>query len=156
MTQTIEIVQSGDTIAIAAVREFWTAYWNLLGCTPDFRYIAELSHLPGKYGPPTGRLLLARVSAWPVAAVGFRRLSIEACEAKHLYVDPASPHRGIGAAVMTRLIEEARGCGYRVVYGDTLPTMVAALTLYRKMGFVQTRPYSTNPTSGAIYLRLSL
>jgi putative acetyltransferase len=54
------------------------------------------------------------------------------------------------------LTEEARRCGYRNLYGDTLETMAPALDLYRRMGFVEVGPYSDNPTPGAIYLCLSL
>jgi hypothetical protein len=34
--------------------------------------------------------------------------------------------------------------------------LASARDLYRGMGFVETGPYSDNPTPGAIYLRLSL
>jgi len=50
------------------------------------------------------------------------------------------------------MIEEAREAEYQQGYGDTLPTMRAALEMYRHMGFVEVGPYSENPTHGAIYL----
>ena len=157
MARTIQVVESGDAQAIDAVRELWNAYWDSLGFPAEFQsFTEELRELPGKYGPPTGRLLLVRISGLPVATAAFRRLSAEACEAKRLYVEPAYRHHGIAAALLTKLVEESRGSGYRTLCGDTLPTMASALALYRKMGFVETGPYSENPTPGAIYLRLSL
>src|SRR6266446_3152424 len=130
MSWTIEIVACGDDRAIVAVQGLWTAYWHSLGFPDDFQGFAEeLRGLPGKYGPPSGRLFLARIDGQPAATAAFRPLSDDSCEAKRLYVHPAYRRRGIAAALLSKLIEEARTCGYRNLYGDTLPTMVAALDL---------------------------
>jgi putative acetyltransferase len=154
---TVQLVDSGDAQAIDAVRTLWNDYWHALGFSVEFQSFAEeLRELPGGYGPPSGRLLLVRIAGHPAATAGFRRLTTEACEAKRLYVAPAYRQRGIASALLTRLVAEARGSGYRTLYGDTMPAMAAALVLYRRMGFVETGPYSENPTPGAIYLRLSL
>jgi putative acetyltransferase len=150
-------VDSGDAQAIDAVRELWKDYWHALGFPIEFQSFAEeLRRLPGDYGSPTGRLLLVRIAGQPAATAAFRRLTTEACEAKRLYVAPAYRQRGIANALLTRLVAEARDSGYRTLFGDTMPAMASALVLYRRMGFVETGPYSENPTPGAIYLRLSL
>ena len=157
MSLAVEIVEHGNQPAIKAVRELWTAYWHSFGLAPGFQgFAGELDSLPGKYGPPAGRLLLARIDGQPAATVALRPLSEVACEAKRLYVHPSLRRRGLAGTLLARLIEEARACGYRSLFGDTLPTMAAALDLYREMGFVETGPYSEDPTPGAIYLRLSL
>jgi putative acetyltransferase len=154
---TVQVVDSGDAPAIDAVRELWNDYWHALGFPVEFQSFAEeLRELPGEYGPPMGRLLLVRIAGRPAATAAFRRLTTEACEAKRLYVTPAYRQRGIASALLTRLVAEARGSGYRTLYGDTMPAMASALVLYRRMGFVETGPYSKNPTPGAIYLRLNL
>jgi putative acetyltransferase len=143
--------------AIDDVRELWTAYWHSLGFPDDFQgFDEELRGLPGKYGPPAGRLLLLRMDGQPAATVAFRPLGDYSCEAKRLYVHPAYRRRGIAAALMTRLAHEARACGYGNLYGDTLPAMVAALDLYREKGFVEVGPYAESHTPDAIYLRLTL
>jgi hypothetical protein len=54
------------------------------------------------------------------------------------------------------LIAESRAAGYSEMLGDTMPVMAQALEMYRRMGFEQTGPYSSQPTAGAIYLRLKL
>ena len=157
MSEAMEIVGSEDPRAIEAVRELWTAYWHSLGLPQDFQGFAdELRNLPGKYGPPTGRLLLVRIDGQSAGTAALRSLSDDACEAKRLYVHPSYRRRGIAGRLLAKLVEEARGCGYRSLYGDTLPTMVSALDLYRETGIVEVGPYSENPTPGAIYLRLSL
>lgn len=51
-------------------------------------YGDELAHLEKKYGPPGGRLYLARWEGRTAGCVGFRRLDGQRCEMKRLYVRP--------------------------------------------------------------------
>lgn len=153
----VESVDSGRPHSVAAVRELWTEYWQALGLSFDFQgFGEEVRTLPGKYGPPGGRLLLLRIEGEPAATVAFRPLAEASCEAKRLYVRPAYRGRGAARALVEKLAEEARLCGYRSMYADTLPVMASALALYREMGFVEVGPYSNNPTPNALYLRLDL
>jgi GNAT superfamily N-acetyltransferase len=155
MAWPIEVAQSGSEIL--AVQELWTEYWQSLGFSLDFQNFAEeLCTLPGKYGPPEGCLLFVLIDGKPAGTAAFRPLSRYECEAKRLYVRPAYRRRGVAAALLARLIAEARRSGYRHLYGDTLGTMAPALDLYRGLGFLEVGPYSDDPTPGAIYLRLSL
>jgi GNAT superfamily N-acetyltransferase len=157
MNWLVQSVEPSDTDAIDAVRKLWTAYWNALGLPSEFQgFEEELRELPGKYAPPAGRLFLLRIDGQPAATAAFRPLGHDACEAKRLYVDPTYRRRGIAAELLARLTEEARRCGYRSLYADTLPVMNSALDLYRRMGFVEVGPYSEVPTPNAIYLRLDL
>jgi len=154
-----EVITSVDASAadIGAVQELWSEYWRSLGLSLDFQdFGEELRALPGKYAPPAGRLLLARIDGEAAATAAFRPLRQDACEAKRLYVRPAYRRRGVAGSLLAALIEETRRAGYRDLYGDTLTTMAQALDLYRNMGFVEVGPYSDNPTPGAIYLHLSL
>lgn len=73
-----------------------------------------------------------------------------------MFVRPAYRGFGVALALLHRLTVEARQAGYREMYGDSLPTMTAALSLYRGFGFKETEPYSASPTPGAVYLRLAL
>jgi len=161
MGWSVDIVESVSASDIAAVQELWNQYWQSFGLSFDFQDFAdELRTLPGKYAPPAGRLLLARIDGQRAGTAAFRPLqndaSADACEAKRLYVRPAYRRHGLARLLLTRLIEEARRTGYRKLYADTLVTMDSALGLYRSLGFVEVGPYAENPTPGAIYLRLSL
>jgi GNAT superfamily N-acetyltransferase len=159
VNQGCEVITSVNASAadIAAVQELWSEYWRSLGLSLDFQdFGEELRTLPGKYAPPAGRLLLARIDGEPAATAAFRLLRQDACEAKRLYVRPAYRRRGVAGSLLAALVEEARRAGYRNLYGDTLTSMASALDLYRNLGFVEVGPYSDNPTPGAIYLHLSL
>ncbi len=153
----LEIVQAASFPEIDAVKELWSEYWKSLGLPLDFQGFAkELRTLPGKYAPPTGCLLLGQVAGQLAATGAFRQLSHHGCEAKRLYVRPAYRGLGLAGSLLRKLIEEARVRGYRDLYADTLPSMTAALNLYRNMGFAEVGPYSDDPTQGAVYLHLNL
>jgi len=142
---------------IDAIRALWREYWESLALPPDFQDFAhELATLPGPYAPPRGRLLLALLDGVPAGTAAFRPLTEHACEAKRLYVNPRHRGLGLGPALLTRLIAEARAAGYREMFGDTLTSMTSALQMYFQFGFSEVPPYSSNPTPGAIFLRLAL
>jgi putative acetyltransferase len=140
-----------------AVQTLWREYWESLALSADFQNFAnELAALPGVYAPPRGRLLLALVDGAPAGTAAFRPLTEHSCEAKRLYVHPRHRREGIGRALLTRLITEARAAGYHEMYGDTLTSMRSALQMYFQFGFSEVPPYSSNPTPGAIFLKLAL
>ena len=71
---------------------------------------------------------------------------------KRLYVRDAFRGRGAGKLLAQMLIAEARSIGYRAMRLDTLPSMTAAIPLYRALGFYEIEPYTTNPVSGALFM----
>src|SRR5262245_18262554 len=114
----------------------------------------ELAALPGAYAEPTGRLLLARVDGAPAGCVGLRRIGDGICEMKRLFVRPAHHGTGLGRRLATAIIDEARRADYAVMRLDTVPSMRAALGLYRSLGFRETAPYTHNPVAGAHFMEL--
>ena len=142
---------------IPAVQSLWREYWDSFGLPADFQgFEEECSMLPGVYAPPRGRLLLAFYQGEPAGTAALRVLDDSSCEAKRFYIRPQYRGKGIGGALLGRLIEEARAMGYKEVYGDTLESMSSALRMYRRLGFSEVAPYSPEPTPGAIYLKLVL
>jgi carbonic anhydrase len=120
----------------------------------------ELVQLPWEYATPKGRLLLAE---WNDAAAGCAALRplvssqpTCACEIRRVYVRPEFQGVGIGHALVARLIADARAIGYRQMLLNTLPSMARAQTIYRKLGFVEVRPYVEKPSDGVVYLALDL
>jgi len=137
------------------------AYAASLGLDLAFQgFDAEMAAMPGKYSPPAGELLLARNSAGTaVGCVGLRPLPSAGpgvCEMKRLYVAPEGRGSGVGKALASSAIDAAERCGYREIRLDTLPSMVAALCMYRAFGFGDIEPYYDTPLEGTHFLSLKL
>jgi GNAT superfamily N-acetyltransferase len=101
----------------------------------------ELAGLPGKYARPHGRLLLAHVDGKPAGCVALRDLGDGLCEMKRMFVPEAFRGRGVGRALATRIIVEAREAGYRAMRLDTSRRQSEAMRLYESCGFRRIPPY---------------
>jgi ribosomal protein S18 acetylase RimI-like enzyme len=160
----IVITSPREAVDYDAIRALFVEYASSLGFSLGYQgFSDELAELPGKYAPPTGGLLLARVDGAPAGTVGLRPLAGEICEMKRLYVKPE--YRGartadgvsIGRALALAVVEQARALGYRRMRLDTVAgTMDAAIRLYRSIGFVAIPAYYESPIPDTIYLELSL
>jgi ribosomal protein S18 acetylase RimI-like enzyme len=149
----IQQVATADDLN-ATIRLF-KAYTTSLNIDLTFQdFDTELSSMPGKYSPPAGSLLLARFATTgePVGCVGLRpTTSNGVCEMKRLYVAPHGRGRGLGKALLDAAIKEALRIGYARMRLDTLPTMAAAVDLYKKNGFVQIEAYYHTPLVGTMF-----
>ncbi len=152
---TIHQVESQDDIDI--VRKLMQEYQTRLGVDLCFQgFEAELKGLPGDYAAPGGRLLLASINGSAIGCVALRALDGSRCEMKRLFVRPAGRGLGVGRALVTRVMDEARAIGYAEMVLDTLPTMAEAQALYHAFGFRDISPYRVNPIPGTRYLGCSL
>src|SRR5258708_2699696 len=113
----------------------------------------ELAALPGKYAPPAGELLLARgADGAALGCVALRPLDApDICEMKRLYVRDAARGRGLGQALVAAIIAAAEARGYAEMRLDSLPSMTAALALYRRFGFAEIAASSFNPAPPTPY-----
>jgi len=153
----MEICQPRSPAEVAQVRALFEEYWNSFGFTPCFQnFGVELESLPGKYGPPEGRLAIAFIDGELAGCAAFRLWDQDRCEMKRFYIRPQFRGRGAGRALMNWLLAEARTAGYREVICDTMPVMTEAIAMYERAGFERTGPYAPDPTPGAIFLRLKL
>jgi len=142
---------------LAAVRQLWREYWRSIDLPDEFQgFGEELKGLPGVYGTEGGALLIACMENMPAGTIALRRLNDRAGEVKRLYLRPPFRGRGLGRYLLENVIERARAIGYGAIYADTLPGMTEALSLYARMGFETVQPYASEPTPGAIFLKLSL
>jgi ribosomal protein S18 acetylase RimI-like enzyme len=148
--------------AISQARALFREYASSPGveaCLQDFEL--ELATLPGLYGPPMGRLLLALrqgpgTKEAPFGCVGLRKLEDGICEMKRLYVRPALRGEGAGRALIEAVIAEAGAMGYRKMRLDTLPIMHEAQALYKRLGFLEIPAYLKSPTPDALCFELAL
>jgi GNAT superfamily N-acetyltransferase len=150
-----EIVEAITTEQLEQVRSLFRQYRAELPLQYRFRSF-ESEGLPGEYGPPQGKLLMALVSGQPAGCVGLRPFPQEAtCEMKRLYVRPGFRGGKLGRELAERVLYEARALGYRWLRLDTHPpTMQAAVRMYRKLGFQEVSP--ADPVEGLLYMELRL
>jgi putative acetyltransferase len=143
---------------LPTIRAMFEEYADSMGLDLTFQnFSAELANLPGKYAPPSGCILLARVDEEPAGCVALRPLVDGVCEMKRLYVRPR--HRGLklGRKLAERIIEEARDLGYRRIRLDTIASRMSdAVALYRSLGFREVPPYCDSPFPDAIFMELGL
>jgi putative acetyltransferase len=149
-----EIARGED---LARCRELFREYASSLDVSLDFQgFEEELAGLPGDYVGPRGALLLARVDGRPAACAALRAWGTDECELKRLYVRPASRGGGLGRSILDAAIGRARATGARALRLDTLPSMHAAMALYRSVGFEETAAYHDATVPGMRFFRLVL
>jgi ribosomal protein S18 acetylase RimI-like enzyme len=159
MNQMLNIFQAEKTEDVAVVRELMLEYATSLEFNLCFQgFEEEMSSLPGKYAPPTGRLLLAFWEGRPAGVIALRALQEQGlCEMKRLYVRPEFRGHAIGRILAERLISEARESGYSRMRLDTVPgQMDRAIAMYRELGFKETGPYYNSPVSQTLFMELDL
>jgi ribosomal protein S18 acetylase RimI-like enzyme len=154
----IDLLQATLPEHIEQARSLFLEYGRSLGFSLCFQsFDEELKNLPGAYGPPSGRLLLARYADHAAGCIALRQLQAGICEMKRLYVRPEDRGLGLGRMLVERLIAEARDIGYERMRLDTIASaMQDAIALYRRMGFVEIAPYSSIPIESALWMELLL
>ena len=155
----LTILQAGTPDQIATARELMIAYATALGFDLCFQnFDEEMRALPGKYAPPGGRILLAFWNDQAAGVVAMRPLPEPGvCEMKRLYVHPGFRGKSVGRVLAEKIIAEARGIGYQRMRLDTIQgKMDQAISLYRRLGFVEIAPYYETPVRETLFLELTL
>jgi ribosomal protein S18 acetylase RimI-like enzyme len=139
------MIRSAELHEMSLVRKLFLEYAQSLGFSLCFQgFQQELDDLPGKYGPPRGKLLLACDGETVMGVVALRPLDENTAEMKRLYTRPDYRGRKLGRQLAEAIIEQARQLGYQSIKLDTVPTMVEARKLYESMGFKEIEPYYNN------------
>jgi len=142
---------------LRAIRELFKEYADSIEIDLCFQgFGTELAELPGKYAPPTGRLLLTLRGEQAAGCVAGRKIADGICEMKRLYVRPAFRGSGLGRILAQEAISAGRQLGYGQMRLDTLTSMTEAILLYKSLGFQHIEPYYDNPTGCAIFMGLKL
>lgn len=152
------VLRQADTPELVEfARRLFREYADAIGTDLEYQgFSAELASLPAPYVPPRGALLVAHAGTDVAGCVALRALDGRTGEMKRLYVCP--PHRGsgLGLRLVEAVIQTARQAGYRELRLDTLPTMVAAQVLYRRLGFAEIPPYGSTHLPGTRFYALKL
>lgn len=101
---------------------------------------SSMQHLDW-FMPPAGRLLLGIVDGEPMGIACLKALEPGIGEVKRMYVRPQARNRGLGRALLNRLLEEARRIGYESLRLDSARFMTDAHRLYVSSGFREIEPY---------------
>ena len=91
--------------------------------------------------PPDGIFYVVSSAGTAIGMGGLRRLDHEVGEIKRMYVARSARGGGVGARILDRLIDDARGFGFERLLLDTGPFMTSAHRLYEAAGFVDDVPY---------------
>lgn len=97
----------------------------------------ELEGLPGRYGPPGGGLVLARLDGRPAGCVAHFDRGDGVMEIKRMFVVPDARRHGIGGRMLDKLLSTARAQGHRRGLLWTHKTMLAAQAIYKRAGFCE-------------------
>lgn len=115
-----------------------------------------------RFLPPDGRLLIAEAQDGAIMGCGaLRRISPDAGEMKHMYVDPAARGTGLGRALFQMRIAAAKDMGLRTLYADTVKGNDTMLGMYDRFGFQRVDRYDGNANDAAyapylVYLRCEI
>jgi putative acetyltransferase len=147
-----------DEEELSTVREMFREYVASIDLDLEFQgFSAELAELPGKYTPPSGCILLAKVDGRSAGCVALRPLGEGVCEVKRLFVRPEYRGLKLGRKLGEKIVQEARDLGYGLLRLDTLSSrMGAAVSLYRALGFREIPAYCDSPFDDAVFMELTL
>ena len=161
MAQILDATTSPELLADA--RAIFGEYQASLASDPNHvamleaqGFDQEIAGLPGKYAPPSGRLLLASVLGRAAGCVALQRVDEDRAEMKRMYVRPEYRGQSIGRILAAAIVDHARAIGYRRMLLDTLPHMKEAVALYRSIGFRDTARYRYNPIEETVFFELIL
>lgn len=134
---TLREIQIGDNPFIAKViREVLTEYGGNRPGTAYFDY--DTDHMFEAYSSKGQVYFVAEYKARIVGGSGVKRLKgagTEFCELQKLYLIPEVRGLGIGKRLTQKCLDFAAANGYQKCYLETFPNMLAAISLYEKLGF---------------------
>lgn len=94
-----------------------------------------------QFAPPSGRLLIAKYQDKIVGCASLKKIGEDVGEIKRMYVRSDYRRKGIGKALLTAIIKEARFIGYSKIRLDSAYFAKEAQALYRLLNFKDIEPY---------------
>lgn len=142
---------------IDEVKRLIIEYTTRLGRDLSFQHLSEELDNPAfKYTAPQGEILIAENDGIILGMVAYHRHSDSRCEMKRLYVKPEARGMHLGDTLVSEIISHAKKAGYKEMVLDTITPLQAAISLYKKYGFVECEPYYNNPMDDVVYMKKML
>ena len=144
----IEIRIATTDADLAAVRRLTAALiaW-LQHLYPEAYDLFEQDKRSMEAAPLAEKVLVADDQGKIVGCVALRDRDQGVCEMQQMFVDVPYRGQGIGRALATALIDDARCAGYEQMRLSTGVKQGAAQQLYRSLGFQAIAPYHAVPDS---------
>jgi GNAT superfamily N-acetyltransferase len=116
----------------------------------DRHHDAFRGELPRLLGA-RGRILVARLDDDPVGVGTLKPVDDTTAEFKRMYVRPAAQGLGVGRAIFSRLVEDARAEGFTTARLETLRFMTAARAIYGASDFVEVAMFDGSEAAGTVF-----
>lgn len=65
-----------------------------------------------------------------------RDFEADVCELQKMYFSPEIRGKGLGKAIILKCLDAAKSFGYKTCYLETVPSLKAAIHIYKSVGFV--------------------
>jgi GNAT superfamily N-acetyltransferase len=101
-------------------------------------------------------MLLAREDGEPVGILALRPLPDGVPELRRMFVAPDARRRGVGRALIVRMLEEAREAGHTRLRLVTVPAFATAIALYESLGFEHVSPFRESTAPDAVFMERKL
>jgi putative acetyltransferase len=138
-------IDAAKAVVIAGCFEFF-------GHAPQV--FEDMDQITSQYTEPAGIFLVLLDDGRVVGTGAIRRLDDQTCELKRMWFLPEYRGKGHATKMCGLLFDFARSAGYQRIRLDTVPELVAANKLYRRLGFQPIDRYNDGP--GAIFMEKEL
>ena len=95
--------------------------------------------------PPRGAFLMAQIDGAPVACGAVKTMAPGVAYLKRMWVARSARGQGIGRRMLAALESQAAELGLTTLRLETNRTLVEAISLYRRSGYVEVAPFNTEP-----------
>ena len=134
-------------LCVAAYAPFLTGDHHYVDVLRDVPRRAEAAELLIAAEPDDGRVL-GTVTYVPDGGPLGEIAGPDEAEFRMLAVDPAAQGRGVGSALLRRVLDASRARGHDAVVCSSLPEMRAAHRIYERLGFHRAPERDWSPVPG--------
>lgn len=133
----LRLIREHDIKAVADIIRGVMTEFQAVGCGYSIND-TEVDDMFSAYAPQDSAFYVVEVDGRVLGCGGYAPLTSadrDTCELRKMYFLPELRGTGMGSSMMSLCLREARRCGYRQCYLETLESMTGARRLYEKHGF---------------------